>query len=100
MQKFQNAAMISGESLVVARPVPVMTAVTPAPAAPPSQTPVVSTAVITSAKVAITPAVDQIRFVDPNLARRIIDIQPILTGVTRDKLTVPVAAAADFADDA
>jgi hypothetical protein len=100
MQKFQNAAIISGESLVVARPVPVMTAVTPAPAAPPSQTPVVSTAVITSAKVAITPAVDQIRFVDPNLARRIIDIRPILTGVTRDKLTVPVAAAADFADDA
>src|SRR5215472_16246369 len=100
MQKFQTAAIISGESLVVARPVPVMTAVTPAPAAPPPQVPAASAAVITSAKVATTPAVDQIRFVDPNLARRIIDIRPILTGITRDKRTVPVAPAADFADDA
>ena len=99
MQKFQTAAIISGESLVVARPVPVMTAVTPAPAAPPPQVPAASAAVITPAKVATTPAVDQIRFVDPNLARRIIDIRPILTGITRDKLTVPVAPAADFADD-
>src|SRR5437764_1085648 len=99
MQKFQDAAIISGESLVVARPIPVMTAVMPAPAAAP-QTPMVSAAVITSAKVATTPAVNQIRFVDPNFALRIIDIRPILTGTTRDKLTVPVAPTADFADDA
>jgi hypothetical protein len=99
MQKFQDAAIISGESLVVARPIPVMAAVTPTAAAAP-QTPVVSAAVITSAKVATTPAVNQIRFVDPNFALRIIDIRPILTGTTRDKLTVPVAPTADFADDA
>src|ERR1700739_3519893 len=97
MQKFQDAALVSGETLVVARPIPVMKAVTPAPAAPP---PVASAAVITSAKVATTPAIHQIRFVDPNLAVLIINIRPILTGIPRDKLTVPVAPAADFADDA
>src|SRR5260370_36668122 len=97
MPTFQSATVISGQTLFVARATPVMTPVTP----PPAEAAIVQAAeVLPPATVVTTPAVNEIRFVDPDLARRIVELRLIFTGSTPDKVAAPVAPAAAFPDHA
>ena len=94
MATFESATLASGKTVMVARPVPALTALAPAqPQAPAIKAVAVS-------EVSATAPIAQIRYVDPDLASQIVVIRPPQDGLPREQMTVPIAPAVDVVDDA
>src|SRR5947209_3947572 len=67
-------------------------------AAAPAKTPVVMTAV-PQPHPQTTPAVNNLRFIDPHFANNIINLRPVAAGEPRDKMKAPIAPAFDVTDE-
>lgn len=47
----------------------------------------------------VTPQVNNIRFIDPNFARNIVNLRPVGDGVPRSQIQVPISPAPDITDE-
>src|SRR5947209_3396152 len=67
-------------------------------AAAPAKTPVVMTAV-PQLHPQTTPAINNLRFIDPHFVNNIINLRPAAAGEPRDKMKAPIAPAFDVTDE-
>ena len=86
---------------VAARPVtlgrPVTVSHTGTATAPAKAAPVLTTVPVS--RLQVTPQVNNIRYLNPDFARNIINLRPAVTGVPRDQIKAPICPIADATDE-